>query len=95
MSYSIKYAIKATKFANGDPEPNGDYVSTITYTETDGSKTFTSHPSQDKAMIFETREFAEEFLAEQRAKGKTTYLVSIVEVSIRDAVPIKYDFEKE
>ena len=46
-------------------------------------------------MIFETREFAEEFLAEQRAKGKTTNLVSVVEISVHDAIPINYGKEGE
>ena len=89
MKTTKHYAIQTTKFPNGDPT-NGDYLTPVTTTWLDGTEMFTSHPSQGRAMIFKTREFAEEFLTEQRAKGKTTNLVSIVEVMIPNCLPIKY-----
>jgi len=90
MKTTAFYAIKVTKFPNGDPEPNGDYLTPVTTTWLSGKTIYTSHPNQGRAMIFKTREFAEEFLAKEREKGFTTNLVSVVKIMVTNCLPIKY-----
>ncbi len=60
----MEFAVRATRFPSGDPEPRGDYIS-----ENHPTYGWVTHPVRSRAVTFETRDGAQDLADELNSRA--------------------------